>query len=362
MKKKWQAHEITSLRKLVKEGRETSDISDFLGRSVSSVEHKIAREKLTRPEPVSWTINLDYEEIGRLIKDNLFEVPCEVRYSKKTSHSEEAVLLLSDMHVGMINKSPLNGRETYNENVRRKEFQYLRNSVFNIHALLNKSFKLDTLHIFLLGDLITNDRIFEGQKFEISSCVGNQMWIAIADITNFINEMKKRFAKINIVGVVGNHSRSVDRASTEEPVENNFEYHIYKVLELVFKSDPRVNIIVPSTRIFTYEIFGHRYMLSHGDNFRGLTRNYMERAAKDILVALPKDFDVYTMGHFHRCESIDLSERSVLLVNGSFIPQDAYGFKMFKQLSTPRQWLFGVSRKRPLTFWYRVSLLSPIHG
>jgi len=291
-----------------------------------------------------------------ILRKNIFDISTPKII--KQSHEEEAVLLLSDIHTGMINRHPLTGEVTYNDEIRSKEYVYLRDSISSVKGLLDKSFNMRNLHIFCLGDIVTNDRIFEGQKFEISCGIGEQIWVAVRDLTNFIGEMKKLFITVHFEGVIGNHGRTFPDYQTE-PVQNNFEYHLYRILQMVFANDKRVKITVPETATHSVDIRGHKYYMSHGNNIRGLSRNALERSVKDILVALPEGFDIYTIGHLHRCENMDLNENSMLLINGCWIKADCFGYEVFKQFSNPRQWFFGVSDKRPITWWYRLGLQAP---
>ena len=75
-----------------------------------------------------------------------------------------------------------------------------------------------------------------------------------------------------------------------------------------------------------------------------------------MLVAHESDFDVFIMGHFHRADKMSLSEHTVALVNGGWIPKDKYGYKMFRQYSKPQQWYFGVNKKRPITWDFALDL------
>ena len=300
-------------------------------------------------------------EIIEILQQNIF--------SKKEHHpnfvgkyDEEAVLVLSDMHCGTVNEiyNANLGRkeETYNEKIRQQEQLYLRDSIFQICDIFSNSYNLKKLHIFMLGDMITNDRIFDGQMFEIDRPYGRQIWDVVRDLTYFINEMKKKFETIELIGIVGNHGRSSD--TYEEPVENNFEYHLYRILAEIFKNDKRVSIVVPNTRFYSTQILGHTYYMNHGDSIRGFSRSCIDRAAREVLAAmipdLPQGFDVYTIGHFHGSEKMQLNEKSTLLINGSWIPRDQYGYKMFRRFSRPSQWLFGVGRKRAMTWSFDLDL------
>ena len=369
MKKNWTPDEDDELKSLLKVGTTVEVISNSLNRTTDAVRNRMKRLKISRTAETSRIITpdkiVDYDEIARLTKINLFKAkPYKQCWTGPIQ--EEAVLVLSDIHAGMINSiyDPNTHREmeTYNEKIRQKEQIYLRDSVFQISDLFSKSYKIKKLHIFMLGDMVTNDRIFTGQTFEIEQPVGIQIWSMVRDLTHLIEEMKEKFEEIDVIGVVGNHGRTTDKYQ-EEPVENNFEYHLYKIIQQVFINDPRVKVTVPNTRFFSTEIMGHTYYMSHGDSMRGVTRNSIDKAMREMLTALipdlPQGFDVYLMGHFHKSEKMDLNEKSTLLINGCWIPRDCYGFKMFRQYSKPGQWLFGVGKQRSITWSFNLDFGNP---
>lgn len=378
----WSNKEKKILKKLLEEGRSYKECSDLLDRSYNSVEH-MARElkpmrKDVQEEKTEGGIVLDGSKIKpddkqlildtmtptviESLKQNIFIQKPYINF-KAGLYEEEAVLVLSDMHTGMVNEiyDPNNQCKviTYNEEIRQRELTYLRDSIFEIQKILSKSYNLRKLHILILGDMITNDRIFDGQKFEIDRPYGKQVWDTVRDLTFFINQMTIRFPKVHVIGVVGNHGRSNEKYS-EEPVENNFEWSLYKIMQEALKKNPNVEVEVPDTRFYSTQIFGHRYYMHHGDNLRGFSKTAVERGARDLLTTLipdlPSGFDVYLMGHLHSAEKMDLNERSTMIVNGSFIPRDQYGYKMFRRYSKPQQWFFGAGKSRPITWSYALDL------
>ncbi len=374
-RREWTTNDIYTLKNLVCGQASNIDIANKLGRTPDAIAWKLKNLKITRknlrPEllnssstiPITGQSEIvpDFNRMIKVLRHNIFKSVTPPTYSKNLKE-EKVVLVLSDMHTGMINELyiPNKGKViTYNEQIRQKELVHLRDSIFQIHHLFQHAYNMKELNIMMLGDMITNDRIFDGQEFQIDRPYGIQMWDTIRDLAYFINEMRAKFEKINVFCVVGNHGRSSNEYK-EEPVENNYEWTLYKILEKTFVNDKQVSIVVPNTRFYSTQIYGHTYYMHHGDNMRGSSRNAFERAAKDLLSTLlpdlPTGFDVYVCGHFHRSEKIDINEKSTVLINGCWIPRDSYGFKMFRQYSKPVQWLFGINQKRAITWHFNLEL------
>lgn len=380
----WNAQEEKILKKLLEDGKTFRECAAIMARPYASIEHKSRELKFKRPSAVDGPVPLIPSKMKRpeqlaLIKQLAPSIADELKRNifkenpypgiSKAVREEESVLILSDMHTGMENSiyDPNTQTKvvTFNEEIRQKEMAYLRDSVFEIHDILSGAYRMRVLNIFILGDMITNDRIFAGQSFEIDRPCGKQVWDTVRDLAYFISTMKMKYDKIKVIGVVGNHGRS-NPTMYDEPVENNFEWTMYKILQESFRGDTRVTVEVPNTKFYSTEIYGHTYYMSHGDNLRGFSRSAVDKAAKDLLTTLmldlPAGFDVYSIGHFHASEKMDVNEKSSVLVNGSWIPRDEYGYRMFRRYSKPQQWFFGVSKNRAITWSYALDLKGMAHS
>jgi len=372
MKKLWTKEKIDVLKMYLETGASYREIAKRLELTYDQVEHAVRRydlragidNTLILPKDKSKLKKDDITKLARLIGQNIYEnyrtlKLREPKALKSMSKREEhSILDISDIHLGMINEvfdSKTGKKEiTYNMNIFEKELANLQESVFQIHEILRNAYKLKDLTIFSLGDIITNDRIFPEQTFEIEKVVGLQIWDAVGYLTKFINNLLKIYETITFVGVVGNHGRS-NPTHYNEPVENNFEYFLYKTLQRQFAKSKRVNIIVPETRRYIHTIYGWRHLIEHGDSMRGSSRNYIEKQIKDLKLNVG-GFDLLHFGHFHKLEEMEISDSVIVKQNGCWIPKDNYGFNKFKNYSIPKQHFFGCNAKRPETWSYKINL------
>lgn len=373
---KWTERQLEKLKELVNYSDLTNkqiaiELNNIFNthRTVNSIEHKMRNMLLSKPlnnnKGKDNSMDFILENKDKLIKElrkNIFKDDKIKDLIKidKDAHEEKCVLLMGDIHCGMINKifDRNSGCEvvTYDTRIRQRETICLRNSIVEIKQLLSHSFTLNHLIIFNLGDIITNDRIFSGQGFHIDKCVGLQVMEMVTDLSNFISEMKKIFKKVTMVCMVGNHGRSNPDSNYDEPLENNYEFLMYHMIKSIFDKDERVELIIPTTKFYIYKIYEHKYLITHGDLIRGFTRNSIERSLKDYVIANESDFDVLCMGHLHRIDKLSLSEHNLALINGSWIEKDNFGFKVARQYSKPQQIFFGVSRKRSMTWDFTIDL------
>ena len=278
---------------------------------------------------------------------------------------EDAILQLSDMHVGKINKilDPISRREevTFNHEILVKECARLVESIYTINNILSPTYDIDTLWILSEGDIIENHMIFAGQQFYIDADAGKQVWVAVQLCVDIINSLLKSFKKINWVGVIGNHGRITPKAE-ETPVSSSFDYQILRILQVIFKNDKRVTVTVPETWDYLVDIKGWKYYMHHGDNVYSISGTpYAGIIKQGKARSLEFDYDMELIGHFHQKMEIPMSSKAYTMVNGGWIYHDSYAWKKMGILSIPSQNYFGVSEKRPRTWKFDLDLNTKDH-
>lgn len=368
----WTEDKKALLKVYIDQGYSISEIAQKLNLTYDQISHAILRHGLRSQcqdntlfaKPKNQLKKDDINQLAKLIGEKLYEnykvLKLEEPLAIKTKGKREEISILdiSDVHIGMTNEvfDSDAGKKviTYNMEIFKQELENLQRSIFEIHSILSNSYKLKELVIFVLGDLITNDRIFPEQTFEIEKCVGLQVWDGINYFTKFFNNLLKIYEKITIICVVGNHGRS-NPIHYDEPVENNFEYFIYKTWEKQFANSKRINVIVPSTRRYIYKVLNWSHLIEHGDSMKGTTDSYIEKQIKDLRINVG-GFDVFHYGHFHKLKEREISDKVIVKQNGGWILKDDYGFKKFKTYSIPKQSFFGCNTKRPETWSYKLDL------
>jgi len=267
---------------------------------------------------------------------------------KREKQVEDQVLLLSDLHTGMINRAPITGEITYNQEIEEKELRTLLQGIYRFANLYKPSYNIETFYIFSLGDLITNDRIYEGQKTEITFGVGKQIELTFAYISDFIRKLLEIYPRVVYINEYGNHGRSSSQIIVED-CTNNFEYLLGLLIKERFEQNPRVEVILPDDYMYTYKIRNHKYLLTHGNYIRGATLNTIEKAVKEMALLVENEYyDVITIGHFHSNYELPISPTTTLLVNGCFIYKDKYAYEKLRKHSQAKQYLFNVSKKSPI--------------
>jgi len=369
---KWSKEKRDLIKLYLEQGLTYGDISEKFSVGYDAIKHAIVRYNLKQgledsslfKKTKNKLTKTDIGKLSKLIGEQIFADYKPIKLSEpryrpsKGKREEVSILDLSDIHIGMVNETYDNemGKNvvTYNHKIFLKELDKLQASIFQIHGILSNSYKLDKLVIFVMGDIITNDRIFPEQVFEIESCVGQQVWKAIPAFAQFFNNLLKIYKKIEVVCVVGNHGRS-NPHHYNEPVQNNFEYFIYKTWEKQFETSKRIKLIVPDTRRYIHKIGKWRHLIEHGDQLRGYTDTAIEKQLKEIYVNVG-GFDVMHFAHLHKLKEREISDKVLVKQNGCWIYRDNYAWNKFKTFSIPKQHFFGCNEKRPETWSFKIDL------
>jgi hypothetical protein len=178
-----------------------------------------------------------------------------------------------------------------------------------------------------------------------------------------IETLATKFGRIFVPGVVGNHGRSTKRTWMKGRVFHNYDWSIYCNLEREFKRDTKHIRIVPSNEAdYHFPMFGHRFMLTHGDSLgvkggdgiigalgpimRGLLK--MGRSESQI----GRDFDTLIMGHWHQYITLP-----GLICNNSLKGYDEYArLQLRAPYSRPSQALAFVHPEHGITAHWQVYL------
>jgi len=371
---KWSKEQRDLLAKYFELGYTYKEVATALSLTYDQVKHAVRRYNISTNKPLPKTKKektrfTNIEMVAEVEKyldsakkeitkhDDIYKDIKLHTVFKKGLQQEDMALVWSDMHTGMINKHPLTKKITYNQEIQEKELQNLLRGVLRFQQLYSPSYNLKTFYIFDVGDNITNDRIYEGQKLEITCGVGEQVIKTLNYQSDFINKLLEVFPKVVMIKVPGNHGRTTSKPCSED-ASNSFEYLLGKMLQERFSGNKRVEIIVPESYTHTVQIYDHKYLLTHGNIVRGASLNSIEKAVKDIATLAYQEFyNLIIIGHFHTSLKLRITPETNLLVNGCFINCDDYAYQKLHKFSSPTQYLFNISKKSAMHNLQEINLL-----
>lgn len=218
------------------------------------------------------------------------------------------VLMLTDLHVGeVVKKDELGVDNSYNTEIAHERVNQITDDFIRIAGKGLGFYQYDGCVLILGGDNVTgnihdlaetNDRTPIQQVTECTDIIAQQ-----------INKLKKKFGKLFIPAVTGNHSRlSHRRTKTKGRVHDSLETLIYANLCTMYKHDKDITIVHNEADYVRFSLNGRRFRLEHGDNFKGgggiggIHVPIMRGIAKKskTAVATGQAFDTVIIGHFHQ--------------------------------------------------------------
>ncbi len=274
------------------------------------------------------------------------------------------ILMISDVHYGEV----IDPEQVYNSNVFNRAIckQRLKHTFETAVSLLKTHFaKPDYPGIVLVlgGDMISGELHEELMVTDEAAPLVQSYEIAklIADGISFLAD---EFANVDVYCVAGNHGRTTRKPRTKFYAHNNLDWLSYKMMGDYVSGLSNVSLWAPNSRDLNFEVAGHKYRLSHGDQFRGgdgiigpigpLARgDYKKRVTASLMPGQPEIYDTMLCGHFHT-----LMHLPRFIVNGSVKGFDEFAMSMNFPWEPPQQALWTVHPRHGHT-WFMPVMCDP---
>ncbi len=266
------------------------------------------------------------------------------------------VLFLSDVHAGeVVNKREMQGRNEYDWAIMERRLDKLFATAGYLPTLLVQS-KPVGIYVILGGDMVSGDIHDELRETnELGPVEASERLPSL--LVGHLRLLADKFGNVHVKGVAGNHGRSRQKPQAKLYTKSNFDWLIYRTTQKIIEAlgDERFTFEFPESRDLRFDIFGRRFLLTHGDQFRGgdgmiggigpIMRGDV-RKRTNAAFGLPLDngldaaYDTIMMGHWHQTIFTPY-----LIVNGSVKGLDEYAAAINVRQEGPAQWLFNVHPK-----------------
>ena len=215
--------------------------------------------------------------------------------------------------------------------------------------------------VCLGGDMITGD-IHE----ELLATNDRTPQQSVNDLTDVLaaglDTMAGKFGRLFVPCVVGNHGRSTRKPRMKGRVYTSIEWLIYCNLERHFKKSKHVQFMIPGETDAYFSVFGHRYLLTHGDSLGVKGGDGIIGAVGPIMrgsikvgrseAQIDRDFDTIVMGHWHQYLTLP-----GIVVNNSLIGYNEYArLGLRAPYSRPSQALWFTHPEHGITAHWQVYL------
>lgn len=231
------------------------------------------------------------------------------------SKKKEAVVILSDIHYGIVVD---NVKNYYDTSVAKERLELWTSKVVD-YCNAND---IKKLRMVLLGDLVSGIIRLQHRVAQEEDII--EQTVEISEIiSDIVNKLADSVEVLKIYGVIGNHSRVNAQKSDSLPSEN-FERLIFEYIKL----RTGFNVIQNGTEDFIEFTLndGKKCVATHGD--KDSFEKSIERMTK-ILGYIP---DYIYMGHAHHFQSKE-EDGTTVIVNGSVISTDDYAMSL--RINTP---------------------------
>lgn len=222
------------------------------------------------------------------------------------------MVMLSDIHYGeVVRPQEIGGVNKYNSEIAatrlRRFTERTIDLAFNHMGRAKKEYP--GIVLCMGGDMVGGD-IHE----ELAVTNDRTTHRAVNDLVDLlagvVDGFATRFGRVFVPAVVGNHGRSTRKPRMKQRVITNYDWHIYLGLERHFRDTKHVQFLIPEEADARFKVFGHSYLLTHGDSLGVKGGDGIIGALGPILrgslkvhhseARLGRDIDTIVMGHWHQ--------------------------------------------------------------
>lgn len=274
------------------------------------------------------------------------------------------VTIWSDWHFGeVVNPKEVGGVNKYNSKIAAARVERLVKTTIDLcyNHMGRANVKYPGIVVCLAGDMIggaihpeleiTNDRTTPQAMFEVGQL-----------IRAGLKTLLEHFEHVWVIAVVGNHGRSTLKPRMKQRVATSNELVVYKMVQQSFEKEKRIDFLIPDEADAFFSVFGHRFMLTHGDALgvkggdgiigalgpimRGTIKTHNSEAK------IGRDFDTLLIGHWHQYIPL-----RTVICNNSLKGYDEFAKLVLRaEYSRPSQALFFCHPEHGLTAFWEVYL------
>lgn len=268
-------------------------------------------------------------------------------------------LFASDWHHGeRVFPEQVNGVNEYNMEIAHARARRLITSAVDLltNHMVNPQYP--GIVFALGGDMVSggiHEELMATDEMEIMPVVVDLIGVLIWCIDTLLST----FGKVFVPCVTGNHGRNTHKIRAKGRNFTSFDWLVYQMLAKHYANESRVQFSIPDGPDCLFQIYNHRYLLTHGDQFRGgdglighlgpVFRGNHKKSSRNIQIGM--EYDTMMIGHFHT-----LAQLPRIITNGSLKGYDEYAYSNNFSFELPQQALWITHPSRGITFSMPVHL------
>lgn len=295
------------------------------------------RNELQEARTMATTAEIMREYVGTAkLAVNELDLPKWV-YAPKTAKTPGVPkIMLSDLHWGeRVRKEQIGGVNEYNLAIAHKRLRAVIDITISLCKILDPSMKYPGIVVAFGGDFVSGN-IHD----ELSATNELNTMPTLLDLYRqlvpAVRLMADTFGNVFIPCVSGNHDRDTKKTWSKDRNHTSFGWLLYQFMAAAFADDKRITFYIPEGADALYRIYNTRYLLCHGDSFKGgdgiigplgpVTRGEQKKNTR--YAAVGQDYDVMEFGHFHkRMLTARLRGNGTLKGYDEFAADNNFGFE-----------------------------------
>lgn len=275
-----------------------------------------------------------YDIVKRAIDEHV-SAKFEYEYHPVADSDNDLIIHLTDLHCGVNIVSEFN---VFNDEVlKQRLYRYLD----EIHDIRD-TYKSQNAYVIIGGDLI-HGLIHLNARIESKENVVQQIMQVTDLISDFIYELSKLFARVEVHTTAGNHSRVT--ANKEETTRGeNFDLLVPFACKKELKHIANVQFMdnILECDIATFTVRGHTVYATHGDKDTAQNVVYhMTQFARKAKLPLP---DICYLGHRHNNGLTTVDDVKVI-ESGCIDGMDSFAIEK-RLVGSPEQTVTVISKNK----------------
>lgn len=269
-------------------------------------------------------------------------------------HRGTLVAFLSDPHYGeVVDPREMGDYNAYNLEI--ADFRTRR--FFERVALVSRDYlagvTYDGIVLPLGGDIVSGDIHDELTETNEITTFETTEWV-VPRLRAGIEMWLEEFGKVHVVSAPGNHGRNTKTPRHKKRSGNNADTHIARMLAVAMEGTPGLTFNIPRGMDASFEIYGRRFSLEHGDQAKGgdgqvgalgpVKRMTLRKTLQTSMEGRP--FDYLLLGHFHQ---LVMAPSQGFVINGSLKGYDEYARAWHYKPEPPQQALMVVTPEHGVT-------------
>lgn len=295
------------------------------------------------------------ETTGRMAARDIHPPKWMATKAKRSLHHATPTLLLTDTHFDeVVRPEQIDWLNSYTRDIAEIRLRATIESTIELAREYFRGLIYDGFLLLIGGDIFTGTIHQELRETNAATILQSlNHWEDL--LAAAIDRLATEFGKLHIACTYGNHGRQSQKPIMKNRAFDNYEWLLYTHLAKHFSGDKRVTWQIPDSADCHVQSYGTRYLLTHGDQFRGgsgisgaLAPLMIGAARKSRRAqAADKPYDLMVMGHWH--QSLWLPSKGMIL-GGTMKGYDEFAYISNFDYEAANQSMWLATPEHGLTF------------